>query len=92
VEAPKDVDGEALLTSLNRDFVLLDHATLQSFIDNKALERGRAFAGLLGLARYSQLRQELQALDNTRAFNNHFGATALQLRISGRVISDFGGT
>ncbi|MCP3468421.1 AAA family ATPase [Bradyrhizobium sp. CCGUVB23] len=77
VSAPKGVDGEKLLASLNRDFVLLDHKTLQSFIDDKALERGRAFAGLLGLAAYSALRQELQALSNTRAFNNHFDVKAL---------------
>jgi hypothetical protein len=37
-----------------------------------ALDRGRGFAGLLGLAPYSSLRQGLQALSNTRAFNNHF--------------------
>ncbi|MET4519781.1 AAA family ATPase [Bradyrhizobium sp. I1.7.5] len=72
ITAPKGIDGEKLLESLNRDFVLLDHRTLQSFIDNKALERGRAFAGLLGLAVYSSLRQELQTLSNTKAFNNHF--------------------
>lgn len=77
VTAPANVDGERLLDSLNRDFVLLDHKTLQSFIDDKALERGRAFAGLLGLASYSTLRQELQGLANTRAFNNHFEVKVL---------------
>ncbi|MBR1130944.1 AAA family ATPase [Bradyrhizobium iriomotense] len=77
VTAPANVDGEKLLDSLNRDFVLLDHKTLQSFIDDKALERGRAFAGLLGLASYSTLRQELQGLANTRAFNNHFEVKVL---------------
>ncbi|MGJ5180816.1 AAA family ATPase [Bradyrhizobium oligotrophicum] len=77
VTAPAGIDGEALLESLNRDFVLLDHKTLQSFIDDKALDRGRAFAGLLGLAAYSELRQALQALSNTRAFNNHFNVKSL---------------
>lgn len=77
VTAPANVDGEKLLDSLNRDFVLLDHKTLQSFIDDKALERGRAFAGLLGLASYSTLRQELQGLANARAFNNHFEVKVL---------------
>jgi hypothetical protein len=62
---------------LDRDFVLLDHKTLQSFIDDKALDRGRAFSGLLGLAKYSTLRQEFQALANTRAFNNHFDTRTL---------------
>lgn len=69
-------DGEALLQELNREFVLLDGPTFQSFIDYPALERGRTFAGLLGLARYSDLRQGLQALSNTRAFNTHFDVTA----------------
>lgn len=78
VSAPKGVDGEALLSSLDRDFVLLDHKSLQSFIDDKALDRGRSFAGLLGLARYSEVRQKLQALSNTNAFNNHFNTRVLE--------------
>lgn len=77
VSAPAGVDGEALLSSLDRDFVLLDHKSLQSFIDDKALDRGRSFAGLLGLARYSELRQKLQVLSNTTAFNNHFNTRVL---------------
>ncbi len=80
VSGPAGVDAEGLLASLNRDFVLLDHKTLQNFIDEKALDRGRAFAGLLGLARYSALRQELQGLANTRAYNNHVDASALNAR------------
>lgn len=78
VSSPKGVDGEALLASLDRDFVLLDHKSLQSFIDDKALDRGRSFAGLLGLARYSEVRQKLQALSNTNAFNNHFSTRVLE--------------
>jgi AAA domain len=77
VSAPTGIDGEALLSSLDRDFVLLDHRSLQSFIDDKALDRGRSFAGLLGLARYSDLRQKLQALSNTTAFNNHFNTRVM---------------
>jgi DNA repair exonuclease SbcCD ATPase subunit len=77
VTSPPGVDGETMLASLDRDFILLDHKTLQSFIDYKALDRGRSFAGLLGLAKYSTLRQELAALANTRAFNNHFDTRAL---------------
>ena len=64
---PAGIDANALLTQLNREFVLLDGETFRSFIDSKALDRGRDFAGLLGLARYSVLRQQLQALANTRA-------------------------
>jgi hypothetical protein len=78
VVAPTGVDGEALLSSLDRDFVLLDHKSLQSFIDDKALDRGRSFAGLLGLARYSELRQKLQALSNANAFSNHFSTKVLE--------------
>lgn len=69
-------DGEALLRELNREFVLLDARTFQNFIEHKPLDRGRAFAGLLGLGPYSTLRQSLQSVNNTRAFNNHFGTTA----------------
>jgi hypothetical protein len=72
VTGPPGVDANALLAELNREFVLLDGETFRSFIDSKALDRGRDFAGLLGLARYSILRQQLQALANTRAFNLHF--------------------
>lgn len=69
-------DGEALLEELNREFVLLDAKTFQRFIDETPLNRGRSFSGLLGLGRYSSLRQSLQALCNTRAFNNHFDVNA----------------
>jgi len=69
-------DGEALLAELNREFVLLDAKTFQKFIDDKPLNRGRSFAGLLGLGSYSTLRQSLKTASNTRAFNGHFGVTA----------------
>ena len=80
VTSPPGVDGNALLASFDRDFVLLDHKTLQSFMDHKALERGRSFAGLLGLAKYSKLRQELEALANTRALNRHFSTHNLDAK------------
>ncbi len=76
VTGPAGVDGEAILSQLNREFVLLDGKTFRDFIDDKALDRGRSFAGLLGLARYSALRQQLQALANTRFFNAHFDTSA----------------
>lgn len=72
VAGPAGIDADTLLADLNREFVLLDAQTFQGFIDDKALDRGRAFSGLLGLSRYSALRQQLQALCNTRAFNTHF--------------------
>lgn len=80
VTAPPGVDGEALLAELNREFVLLDGSTFQGFIDDKPLDRGRAFAGLLGLGRYSALRQELQGLAHTKSFNNHFERSAVTAR------------
>jgi hypothetical protein len=69
-------DAEALLAELNREFVLLDGQTFQSFMDETALNRGRSFSGLLGLARYSTLRQQLQQLSHTRSFNSHFDTSA----------------
>ena len=66
-------DAEAALAELNREFVLLDAETFQNFISRAPLDRGRNFAGLLGLASYSALRQGLQSVSNTRAFNNYFG-------------------
>lgn len=68
-------NGEAILRELNREFVLLDARTFQKFIEDKPLERGRDFAGLLGLNSYSTLRKSLEAAANTRAFNNFFDAT-----------------
>jgi len=70
-------NAEALLAELDREFVLLDHDTFQSFISDRDLDRGRSFAGLLNLRQYSELRQELQGLANTRAFNGHCGTAAL---------------
>ena len=81
VSVPAGIDAEAIFGSLDREFVLLDHQTFQSFISDRDLDRGRSFSGLLGLKRYSELRQELQALANTRAFNNQFAVgTADQRR------------
>lgn len=77
------IDPNAVLRELHRDFVLLDHNALRSFIETGPLERGRSFAGLLGLSRYSHLRQQLQSLSNTLAFNNHFNVGALTTELAG---------
>jgi DNA repair exonuclease SbcCD ATPase subunit len=69
-------DSDALLSELNREFVLLDARTFQRFIDNKPLDRGRSFAGLLGLGSFSTLRQSLKSIANTRAFNGYAGTSA----------------
>src|SRR5690606_28844299 len=76
VAATPPWDAEKILASLNREFVLLDGPTFQKFIAATPLERGRTFSGLLGLSAYSNLRQALASLVNTRAFNNHFQTTA----------------
>lgn len=74
-------NAEALLEELNREFVLLDAQRFQAFINDRDLERGRSFSGLLGLAQYSALRQALQALANTRAFNSHFETATHQIKM-----------
>lgn len=79
VAASDGHDGEAILTELDQEFVLLDGKSFREFIDFKPLDRGRSFAGLLGLRRYSQARQALLGAANTRAFNNQVGINAIKL-------------
>lgn len=76
VNAPAGVDGEKILAELRREFILLDGKTFREFIELKPTDRGRSFAGLLGLRPYSTLNLALQSLSNTRAFNNHCGIAA----------------
>jgi len=76
VNATAPWDAKTILSALNREFVFLDGPTFQKFIAAPPLVRGRTFSGLLGLSAYSDLRQALAGLVNTRAFNNHFGTTA----------------
>lgn len=73
VSASGGADANEVLADLNQEFVLLDGKTFQEFIDDRPVDRGRSFAGLLGLRRYSATRQGLQSVSNTLAFNNHFG-------------------
>ncbi len=82
VTAPDGVNGDAVLEDLNREFVLLDGQTFRDFIEIKPLERGRSFAGLLGLRPYSNVRQGLADLSNTRAFNNHFSVVAKKQEVT----------
>jgi hypothetical protein len=77
-------DPENLLSSLNREFALLDYQTFQRFITDNPTDRGRSFAGLLGLDPYSRMRQNLQGLANTRAFNNKFDVVSLENEIRGK--------
>lgn len=76
VSATGGADAAAILAELNREFVLLDGRTFQDFIDLTPQRRGRSFAGLLGLKRYSAMRQALAGLAHAKAFNNHFGVAA----------------
>jgi hypothetical protein len=76
VSGPPNVNAQATLGELDREFVLLDHTTFQSFIETKDLDRGRSFAGLLGLKQYSELRQKLQNLARTQNVNTHYGTAA----------------
>lgn len=76
ISATTPWNADNILRSLDREFILLDGPTFQDFITAKPLDRGRTFAGLLGLSEYSRFRQVLGSLANTRAFNNHFEATA----------------
>lgn len=77
VTAPANVDGEKLLDSLNRDFVLLDHKTLQSFIDDKALEGDEPSRACWDLPHTRPSVRNRKGLANARAFNNHFEVKVL---------------
>lgn len=80
ISATGGFDAKTVLRDLNREFVMLDGPTFQSFMTSTPVDRGRIFAGLLGLSSYSTLRRELAGIANTRAFNNHFATTAHEKR------------
>lgn len=79
VSGPANAD--TILREIDREFVLLDNATFQSFVGFKDLDRGRAFSGLLGLRQYSEFRQTLQGLARAQPFNNHFNTAVLENRL-----------
>jgi len=72
---------ERFLTDLCEDFVLVDYQRFASFVDCSALERGRSFASLVGLSRYSQFRQTLDRIKDTRNINNDLGLSALETEV-----------
>jgi hypothetical protein len=78
VSGPAGVDAEGLLRELNREFVLLDHDTLRTFLTLTSTKRGQWFSGLLGMARYTEVRGELKELTNAKAFNNHFQVASFE--------------
>ena len=65
-------DPKGLLRTLQEAFVFLDYPTFIRFIENSPLKRGRTFSSLIGLAEYSDCRQVLEALSDTRACNTDF--------------------
>ncbi len=73
---------EELLRSLNEDTVLLDNHTFGTFLVDSPLGRGRSFSSLLGLSQLSQVRQALEMVADTRAFQGDFGVKTLEEQIS----------
>lgn len=73
---------DSFLADLCEDFVLVDYPRFASFVDCSALDRGRSFASLVGMSRYSQLRQALDGVKNTRNINNDLGLSALATEVN----------
>jgi hypothetical protein len=73
---------ESFLASLREDFVLVDYAHFASLVDCTPLERGRSFAALVGLSRYSRLRQALDGTKDTRNINAGLGLSALETEVA----------
>lgn len=75
-------DPESLLRSLDQELILLDYNTFREFVEDTPLRRGRAFAGLLGLARVSELRQILEVLSNQVNVDGDLEIGALRTELS----------
>lgn len=75
-------DPDGFLADLCEDFVLVDYPRFASLVDCSALERGRSFASLVGMSRYSQLRQALDGAKNTRNINGDLGLSALDTEVT----------
>ena len=82
VTSPNGIDGEALLKEIDREFVLLDGETFREFINAVPRERGRSFASLLGLRKYSLIRQALAKFSHGRSFGNHFDLAVKTSRLA----------
>lgn len=74
-------DPDGFLAGLREDFVLVDYPRFASLVDCSALERGRSFASLVGMSRYSQLRQALDGAKNTRNINSDLGLSTLDTEV-----------
>ncbi len=75
-------DPQRFLASLQEDFVLVDYGRFAKLIDISALERGRSFASLVGLSRYSRLRQALDSAKRTQNINGDLGFSALDAEVT----------
>lgn len=73
---------DSFLADLCEDFVLVDYPRFASLVDCSALERGRSFASLVGMSRYSQLRQALDGAKNTRNINGDLGLSTLDTEVT----------
>lgn len=84
-------DPEGFLKSLREDFVLVDYRKFGRFIDDTALVRGRSFAALVGLSRYSSLRRALEGARHTQSLNTDFDMRAVETEIkaSERQLSEY---
>lgn len=76
-------EPEGFLGKLNEAFALLDHRTFSRFIEESPLERGRTFSALLGLSEYSDCRQALQAVSDTRTTSTDLEMKVLAAQITG---------
>ncbi|MGY4299769.1 ABC-type hemin transport system ATPase subunit [Bradyrhizobium sp. i1.4.4] len=75
-------DPQQFLASLQEDFVLVDYNRFAKLIDISALERGRSFASLVGLSRYSRLRQTFDGAKRTQNVNSDLGLSALDAEVT----------
>ncbi len=75
-------DPQAFLKGLQEDFVLVDYSRFAKLIDISALERGRSFASLVGLSRYSRLRRALDGAKRTQNINNDLGLSTLDAEVT----------
>ena len=71
-------DPEGLLRALDQETILLDNYTFGTFLDDSPLERGRSFSSLLGLSQLSQVRQALEMVAETRAYQADFDVRVLE--------------
>lgn len=75
-------DPDSFVADLCEDFVLVDYPRFASLVDCSPLERGRSFASLVGMSRYSQLRRALDGAKNTRNINGDLGLSTLDTEVN----------